>query len=217
MIRTRPPQRGSTFVVAALTALTAASPALAQGTVRPADAAGSPAEAPAKAGDPTASPKTIDAAASPKPGDPTAPVKAGETTASPKADETGPSPVTAEALQRAAEATEQATRFRAAGDESHAKAADGLAREWSETARDLALAAAAEKLADERKRQSMKAQAQLERTRALVEEGIARLGRLRAELEGGPSRSTVAVESHDGEPGRVTAGKPKLAATGSTP
>jgi hypothetical protein len=208
MIRTRPPRRGPTFVVAALTALTAASPALAQGTVRAADAAGSPAEPPAKAGDPTASPKTIDPAVSPKPGDPTA---------SPKPDEAGPSPVTAEALQRAAEATEQATRFRAAGDESHAKAADGLAREWSETARDLALAAAAEKLADERKRQSMKAQEQLERTRALVEEGIARLGRLRAELEGGPSRSTVAVESHDGQPGRVTAGKPRLAATGSTP
>jgi hypothetical protein len=206
MIRTRPPQRGSTFVVAALTALTAASPALAEGTVRSADAAGAPAEAPAKASDPAASPKTVDPAVSPKPGDPTA---------SPKPDE--PSPVTAEALRRAAEATEQATRFRAAGDESHAKAADGLAREWSETARDLALAAAAEKLAEERKRQSMKAQAQLERTRALVEEGIARLGRLRAELEGGPSRSTVAVESHDGQPGPVTAGKPKIAATGSTP
>ena len=191
MIRTRPPQRGSTFVVAALTALTAASAAQAQETVHAADAPGSTAEAPAK------------------PSDPTAPAKPG--------DPAGPSPVTAEALGHAAEATEQATRFRAAGDEGHAKAADGLAREWSETARDLALAAAAEKLADERKRLSMKAQAQLERTRALVEEGIARLGRLRAELEGGPSRSTVAVESHDGEPARVPAGKPKIAATGSTP
>jgi hypothetical protein len=160
-----------TLVVAALTALTAASPALAQ--------------------DPTVSPK---------PGDPAA-----------------PSPVTAEALRNAGEATEHATRFRAAGDEAHAKAADGLAREWSETARDLSLAAAAEKLADERKRLSMQAQAQLERTRALVEEGIARLGRIRAELEGGPSRPTIAVESHDGQPGHVAAGKPKIAATGSTP
>ena len=210
--KTGRPRRGATFVVAALTALTTASAALAQGTDRAADAggsAGSAAEAPAKATDPTAPPKTIDSAVSPKPGDPTAPPKTD--------DAAGPSPVTAEALRHAGEATEQATRFRAAGDEGHAKAADGLAREWSETARDLSLAAAAEKLADERKRLSMQAQAKLERTRALVEEGIARLGRLRAALEAGPSKSTIAVESHDGQPARVTAAKPKIAATGSTP
>jgi hypothetical protein len=196
--KTRRPRRGWTFVVAALTALTTAGPALA--------------------GDPTAPPKTIDTTVTPKPGDPTAAAKPGDLAASPKPDDPArPSPVTAEALRHAAEATEQATRFRAAGDEGHAKAADGLAREWSETARDLGLAAAAEKLADERKRLSMQAQAKLERTRALVEEGIARLGRLRAELEAGPSKSTVAVESHDGQPGRAAAGKPKIAATGSTP
>jgi hypothetical protein len=205
MIRTRPPRRGSTFAAAALTALMAASPALAQ-------------EKQDKPGDSAAAPKTIDPAASPKPGDPTVSPKPADPTASPKSDDpAAPSPVTAEAVRRVAEATEQATRFRAAGDEGHAKAADGLAREWSETARDLALAAAAEKLAEERKRLSMKAQAQLERTRALVEEGIARLGRLRAELEGGPSKSAVAVESHDGQPARATAAKPKIAATRSTP
>jgi hypothetical protein len=109
-----------------------------------------------------------------------------------------PEPATIEAIARARDALEQSTRLRAAGDEAHAKAADGLAREWAETARDLARAAAAEKLADERRRQAIQALAQLERTRALVEDGIARLGRLRAELESAVARK--AVEVHDGDP-----------------
>jgi hypothetical protein len=119
-------------------------------------------------------------------------------------------PVTAEALARAREALEQGTRLRAAGDEAHAKAADGLAREWAETARDLALAAAAEKQADERRRQALQAQAQLERTRALVEDGIARLGRIRAELAATPTK--VAVEVHDGD--RTTPSAPPSALKG---
>jgi len=119
-----------------------------------------------------------------------------------------PEPATVEAVARARDALEQSTRLRAAGDEAHAKAADGLAREWAETARDLALAAAAEKQANERRRQAIQAQAQLERTRALVEEGIARLGRLRAELESGVAKT--AVEVHDGDP------KPSAATKGGT-
>jgi hypothetical protein len=95
----------------------------------------------------------------------------------------GPPAVTAEATARAIEALERATRLRMAGDEAHARLAEGLAREWAETARDLGLAAAAEHLAEDRSRQAIQAQAQLERTRALVEEGIARLGRLRAALD----------------------------------
>jgi hypothetical protein len=141
----------------------------------------------------------------------------------------GPAPVTAEAVARAREALEQATRFRAAGDEAHAKTADGLAREWAETARDLALAAAAETQAEDRKRQAIQAQAQLERTRALVEDGIARLGRVRAELGAAQPKAVTAVEVHDGQPkpatstkGRASAGGPSGApsassASGSTP
>jgi hypothetical protein len=118
----------------------------------------------------------------------------------------GPPGVTAEAIEHANEATERATRFRAAGDEMHAKVADGLAREWAETARDLGLAAAAEQMADDRKRQAIQAQAQLQRTKALVEESIARLGRLRADLE--------AASGHAGSPvsaaaGTATVSKPK--------
>ncbi len=109
-----------------------------------------------------------------------------------------PALVTVDAVARATEALEQATRFRAAGDEAHAKAAEGLAREWAETARDLALAASAERQAEDRKRQAMEAQAQLERTRALVEDGIARLGRLHAELDA-PAKAATAVEVHEGQ------------------
>ncbi len=132
-------------------------------------------------------------------------------------EQTAASPVTAEALARAKDALERATRLRAAGDEAHAKAADGLAREWAETARDLSLAAAAEKLAEDRKRESMQAEAQLERTRALVEEGIARLGRIRAELEAGPPKPARAVEVHDGESKPRAVTKAQAAANGSTP
>jgi hypothetical protein len=138
-----------------------------------------------------------------------------------------PAAVTAEAVSRARDALEQATRFRAAGDEAHAKAADGLAREWAETARDLALAVAAETQADDRKRQAIQAQAQLERTRALVEDGIARLGRVRAELGAAQPKAATAVEVHDGQPkptgtnARASAAGPSVAPSaspsGSTP
>jgi len=91
--------------------------------------------------------------------------------------------LTAGPLARAKEAIDRAARLRRAGDEAHAKAADGLAREWAETARDLARAADAEAKAADLRRKAVAADAQLERTRALVAEGVARVGRLRAELD----------------------------------
>jgi len=114
-------------------------------------------------------------------------------------------PVTAEALTRAKEALERATRLRRSGDEAHAKAADGLAREWAETARDLARAAEAESTAADLRRRAMNEQAQVERARALLEEGVARVGRLRAQIDeahraGGGRR---AVEAHEGDPAQA--------------
>src|SRR5262249_12460978 len=50
----------------------------------------------------------------------------------------------AEPLGQAKAAIERATRFRAAGDEAHAKAADGLALEWAQVAREVVRAADAE-------------------------------------------------------------------------
>jgi len=133
-------------------------------------------------------------------------------------------PATAEALQRSKQALERGTRLRAAGDEAHAKAADGLAREWAETARDLVRAVDAEAAASESRRKAVEAQAALERAKAQVEEAIARVGRLKAELAdaspGGKDR--VAVEVHDdgsGAPKKRPKGgkKPPPAAPASTP
>jgi hypothetical protein len=138
--------------------------------------------------------------------------------------------VTAEALGHAREALERATRLRSAGDEPHAKAADGLAREWAEDARDIARAAEAEAAAADARRKAVEAQAQVERTRALVEEGIARIGRLTAELNqierpaqpagahGGPSAGAAkrAVEVHAAEPSTPPTAKNKGQAGGAT-
>jgi hypothetical protein len=111
--------------------------------------------------------------------------------------------VTAEALAKANNALERATRMRTAGDEAHAKAADGLALEWAETARDLVRAADAEATAADLRHKALDAQAQLERSRALVEEAIASIGRLGAELaqaDGKAHTDRTAVEIHEGSP-----------------
>ena len=111
--------------------------------------------------------------------------------------------LTAESLALAKEALERATRMRGAGDEVHARTADAVAKEWAQTARDLAIAAEAEEKAAELRRKALAAQAQLERARALVEEGITHLGRLRAELEAAGKtvkEDHVAVEVHEGDP-----------------
>ncbi len=113
-----------------------------------------------------------------------------------------------EPLGRAREAIERATRLREAGDEARAKAADGLALEWAETARDSARAADAERAAAARREQAVTKQAQVERARALVEADLAHVGRLRKEIDdaGGPGRprdasnERTAVEVHDGKP-----------------
>jgi hypothetical protein len=113
--------------------------------------------------------------------------------------------VTADAVAKAKDALERAQRMRAAGDEAHAKAADGLALEWAQAGRDLAKAVDAEQSAAEQRRKAVDAQAQLERSRALVEEALASVGRLQAELDheqAAPHEPRVAVETHDGEPAK---------------
>ncbi len=130
-----------------------------------------------------------------------------------------------EPLEQARDAIERATRMRAAGDESHARAADGLALEWAEAARDVARAVEVEKTAADLKRKVMAEQAQIQRARALIEEGIVRVGRLRKELEESltrvrlphdPREGRTAVEVHDGDPPRpVTAAATAHPATAS--
>jgi hypothetical protein len=115
--------------------------------------------------------------------------------------------VLAEPVGRAREAIERATRLRDSGDEPRAKAADGLALEWAETARDLARAADAERAAADRRHEAMTKQAQVERARALIEAELAHVGRLRKELEDagapggqrGADTERTAVEVHEGQ------------------
>lgn len=124
--------------------------------------------------------------------------------------------VTAQPIAQAKDALERATRLRTAGDEAHALTADALAREWAETARDLARAADAEAKAADLRHEAMDAQAQLERSRALVEEGIARVGRLRAEIEEAERQDRTAVEVHAGDEPSAARPKPKDAGKGAT-
>jgi|HubBroStandDraft_4_1064222.scaffolds.fasta_scaffold388810_1 hypothetical protein len=133
--------------------------------------------------------------------------------------------IVAEPVGLAQKALERALRFRTLGDEARARAADGLAREWAETARDLVRAADAEARATEVRRKALEEGVQLERTRALVDEGIARVGRLKAELEeaqraaaGDTRPDRHAVEQHDGDtkaPKKAAAKSPPGAKPGS--
>ncbi len=132
--------------------------------------------------------------------------------------------ISADAVDHMKEAQERAIRFRAAGDEGHARVADGLAREWTETARDLELAATAEQMAADRRREAMRDQAQLQRTRTLVEEDIARLGRMRAELDAVASaiQGRLRVDVRAGEvkgtmPAGPGSGHPSAASPGGKP
>jgi hypothetical protein len=109
-------------------------------------------------------------------------------------------PFIADAIAHAHAALERATRLRAVDDGPHALEADAMAREWAEIARDRVGAADAEDKAADLRRRATEAQAQLERTRALVEQGIARVGRLQAELAETLRGAHTAVEVHDGSP-----------------
>jgi hypothetical protein len=99
------------------------------------------------------------------------------------ANDTAHKAATAAIVQRGRDALERATRMRASGDEAHAQLADGLAREEAETGHDLVRALDAERMADDARRAATDAGTVGERERALLEEGIARNGRLRAEID----------------------------------
>ncbi len=90
--------------------------------------------------------------------------------------------VTADAIKAVKRALERGHGARAAGDEAHAHMLEGLALEWAETARDLARAAAAERVAQAIGKKAYDVQTQAERARALLEETQARRGRAAAEL-----------------------------------
>jgi len=91
--------------------------------------------------------------------------------------------LTASLVKRSRDALERATRMQAAQDGAHARIAEGLALEWAQAATDLVNTAESEKRAAATRLAALDAGAHAERERALLEEGIARTGRLRAELD----------------------------------
>lgn len=120
-----------------------------------------------------------------------------------------------EPLARAHEALDRAQRLRDVRDEPRARLADGLARTWAETARDVVKAAEAEARAKKAREESVDAGAQVDRERALLEEGLGQAGRLAAQLEAlereakhGPDR-TSNVASDAGAPSKGPSAAPK--------
>ena len=88
----------------------------------------------------------------------------------------------ADPIAKAKAAMERARRMRTAGDEKHAKLADGLALEWTRVAQELARADALETRAQNARTLATDAGAQVERERATLEQQLAENGRLQAEL-----------------------------------
>jgi hypothetical protein len=129
-----------------------------------------------------------------------------------------------EPLARAHEALDRAQRLRDVRDEPRARLADGLARTWAETARDIVKAAEAETRAKKAREESVDAGAQVDRERALLEEGLGQAGRLAAQLEAlereakhGPDRtSNVASDAGAGTPAKGPAKDAKKDAKGSS-
>jgi hypothetical protein len=137
-----------------------------------------------------------------------------EVEASPKKDVVG------EPVARSKAALERATRLRAAGDEPHARLADGLAKTWAEAARDVVRAVDVEERAQASRRGATDAGVVAERERALLEEGIAQSGRLRAQLESAereskeqPARTSKVASSDVGDGGAA----PRAPKTPTTP
>ncbi len=95
----------------------------------------------------------------------------------------------AEPIAQTRAALERAHRMRVAGDDKHARLAEGLALEWAMVAQDLARADEAETRAATARAAATDAGARVERERALLEQQLAENGRLGAELakiEGAP-------------------------------
>jgi len=88
----------------------------------------------------------------------------------------------ADPIAKSRTALERAHRMRVAGDDKHARLAEGLALEWANVAKELARADAAETRAAAARSAANDAGASVERERALLEQQLAENGRLGAEL-----------------------------------
>ena len=90
--------------------------------------------------------------------------------------------LTADAVKRARTALERARRMHDAGDDRHARLAEGLALEWARVGETLVRAAQVESKAREARLSALDAGAKVDRERAMVEQQLAENGRLQSEL-----------------------------------
>ncbi len=90
----------------------------------------------------------------------------------------------AEFVTRSRTALRRAVSLRKQGDEAHAGIADELAKTWADSARALLRAVDIEAKANAARLGATDAGSLANRERALLEEGIAQRGRLRAQLDG---------------------------------
>lgn len=132
--------------------------------------------------------------------------------------------LTADVVSRAHQALTQGKNLRASGDETHAKLADAAAREWAEVGRDLVKAAELERRAVEARRQADDAGAEVDRERALLDEGIAQNGRLRALVESAerekkqePEKTSASAARPAAKNGAANGGQKAAPATNAAP
>lgn len=130
-----------------------------------------------------------------------------EVDGSPKKDVVG------EMVARSRAGLDRAAKLRAGGDETRARLADGLARTWAEAARDVVRAVEVEEKAQAARRAATDAGTVAERERALLEEGIAQSGRVRAQLDAverdakeQPARTSAAANNDTGDGGAKARG-----------
>jgi hypothetical protein len=133
-----------------------------------------------------------------------------EVEASPRKD------VVAEMIGRSRGALDRAAKLRASGDEAHARLADGLAKTWAEAARDVVRAVEVEEKSQAARRAATDAGVVAERERALLEEGIAQSGRVRAQLDAverdgkeQPARTSSAAQNDVADGGAAKPRAPK--------
>ena len=108
-----------------------------------------------------------------------------------------------DAIGEAKRALERAKGLRAVGDVPRAELAEDLALEWALTARETVKAVETEREADDFGVQAVEATTKAERTRTLLEEAIARRGKLQAKIDELDSELAASAldAGGDGKPG----------------
>lgn len=117
------------------------------------------------------------------------------------------------AIAQAKKLLERASQLRALGDGARAALAEDGALEWAETARDLVAAVEDERAADDQGQAAVALTTKAERARQLLEEAIARRGRLQGVLDGldaqqlGAAQKSLDGGATDAAPKKKAAGQ----------